>query len=45
MAMDLSPPPIPQAGRLGADQELAILMEIGRILSSTLDLRESFQKN
>src|SRR5208282_3451161 len=25
-------------------QELAILMEIGRILSSTLELRESFQK-
>src|ERR1700689_1030637 len=42
--MDLTVPPIPQAGRIGADQELAILMEIGRILSSTLDLRESFQK-
>src|SRR5277367_1399177 len=42
--MDLTTPPIPQAGRIGADQELGILMEIGRILSSTLDLRESFQK-
>ena len=42
--MDLTVPPIPQAGRIGADQDLAILMEIGRILSSTLDLRESFQK-
>jgi len=42
--MDVELPPIPQAGRIGADQELGILMEIGRILSSTLDLRESFQK-
>src|SRR5271155_4888493 len=42
--MDLGLPPNPQAGRIGADQELHILMEIGRILSSTLDLRESFQK-
>jgi Nif-specific regulatory protein len=44
MIMDLSLPPNPQAARIGADQELAILMEIGRILSSTLELRESFQK-
>src|SRR5271155_2265260 len=42
--MDLGLPPNPQAGRIGADQELHILMEIGRILSSTLDLRDSFQK-
>ena len=27
-----------------ADQELAILTQIGAILSSTLDLREAFQK-
>src|SRR5271168_2798705 len=44
MTMDLTVPPIPQAPRISADQELAILMEIGRLLSSTLDLRESFQK-
>ena len=37
-------PPNPQAPRIGADQEIAILTEIGRILSSTLELRESFQK-
>src|ERR1700761_6656466 len=42
--MNVEEPPIPQAGRIGADQELAILTEIGRILSATLDLRESFQK-
>src|ERR1700677_35742 len=42
--MDLATPPNPRAPRIGADQELAILTEIGRILSATLDLRESFQK-
>jgi Nif-specific regulatory protein len=42
--MGLGSTPNPQAARLGADQELAILMEIGRILSSTLELRDSFQK-
>jgi Nif-specific regulatory protein len=42
--MEPTATPNPQAPRIGADQELAILMEIGRLLSSTLDLRESFQK-
>jgi Nif-specific regulatory protein len=42
--MDPSPTPNVQAPRIGADQELTILTEIGRILSSTLDLRVSFQK-
>ncbi len=42
--MTLGYPPNPQAPHGGADQEIAILTEIGRILSSTLDLRESFQK-
>src|SRR5271154_1187130 len=42
--METTSTPNPQAPRISADQELAILMEIGRILSSTLDLRESFQK-
>ncbi|MGA3068418.1 MAG: sigma 54-interacting transcriptional regulator, partial [Tepidisphaeraceae bacterium] len=36
--------PNSQATRVSSDQELAILMEIGRILSSTLDLREAFGK-
>src|SRR5688500_7547800 len=36
--------PNPQAAVVMADQELSILMEIGRILSSTLDLREAFGK-
>src|ERR1700692_3078294 len=44
MAMDAASSPNPQAARIGADQELAILMEIGRILSSTLELREAFGK-
>src|SRR4051794_29539298 len=34
----------PQAGGFTADQELSILMEIGQILSSTLDLRDAFGK-
>jgi Nif-specific regulatory protein len=42
--MDPIPTPNVQAIRGGADQELTILTEIGRILSSTLDLRESFPK-
>src|SRR5580700_6207661 len=42
--MDPISSPNPQASRIGADQELAILIEIGRILSSSLELRESFQK-
>src|SRR5579862_3412819 len=42
--MDLVPSPNPQAHNDSADQELAILMEIGRILSSTLELREAFGK-
>src|SRR5439155_14798858 len=33
-----------QAIELRADQELSILMEIGQLLSSTLELREAFQK-
>src|SRR5579872_2704232 len=44
IAMDPISSPNPQAPRISADQELAILMEIGRILSSSLELRESFQK-
>src|SRR5688500_19112604 len=36
--------PNPQAAVVMADQELSILMEIGRILSSTLDLRDAFGK-
>jgi Nif-specific regulatory protein len=42
--MSLGSPPNPQAGPVALDQEIAILTEIGRILSSTLELRESFQK-
>jgi Nif-specific regulatory protein len=42
--MDFGTPPIPQAPPTSADQELAVLTEIGRILSSSLELRESFQK-
>jgi Nif-specific regulatory protein len=42
--MSLGFTPNPQASPAGLDQEIAILTEIGRILSSTLDLRESFQK-
>src|SRR4051794_40829808 len=34
--------PIDQASLLRGDQELSILTEIGRILSSTLELREAF---
>jgi Nif-specific regulatory protein len=33
-----------RAAMLGSDQELSILMEIGQILSSTLELRETFAK-
>ena len=36
--------PNSQAAVFMADQELSILMEIGRILSSTLDLRDAFGK-
>src|ERR1700678_3954542 len=42
--MDFGLTPNAQAPRVSPDQELAILTEIARILSSTLDLRESFQK-
>jgi Nif-specific regulatory protein len=42
--MELGPQPNAQAIRSTPDQELAILTEIGRILSSTLELRESFGK-
>jgi Nif-specific regulatory protein len=42
--MDAGQPPIPQAYRPGGEQELAILTEIGQILSSTLELREAFAK-
>jgi Nif-specific regulatory protein len=35
-------PPISQASAARADQELAVLTEIGQILSSTLQLREAF---
>jgi Nif-specific regulatory protein len=36
--------PIPQAAAPLAEQELAVLTEIGEILSSTLELREAFPK-
>jgi len=42
--MEFGPQPNPQAPQSSSDQELAILTEIGRILSSTLELRESFGK-
>lgn len=42
--MDLPETPNVQATRVVADQELTVLTEVGRILSSTLDLRESFPK-
>ena len=35
-------PPLDQASLLRGDQELSILTDIGRILSSTLELREAF---
>src|SRR5580698_1378713 len=44
MVMTAAQTPIGQALVGGADQELAILTEIGLILSSTLDLRETFGK-
>jgi Nif-specific regulatory protein len=44
MVMELGMPPNPQAPHPSSDQELAILMEIGRLLSSTLDLRDGFAK-
>jgi Nif-specific regulatory protein len=37
-------PPINQADSFRADQELSTLTDIGHILSSTLELREAFQK-
>jgi len=42
--MELTPPPNPQAGPASSEQELAILTEVARILSSTLDLRGAFGK-
>src|SRR3954447_17704022 len=42
MVMSPGTPPIVNAPSGVADQELAILMEIGRILSSTLELRDAF---
>ena len=40
----MTPPPNVHAPRASSDHELAILQELGRILSSTLELREAFQK-
>ncbi|MGA2582687.1 MAG: sigma 54-interacting transcriptional regulator [Tepidisphaeraceae bacterium] len=42
--MDVIPSPNVHAPRTSSDQELAILQELGRIISSTLELREAFQK-
>jgi Nif-specific regulatory protein len=42
--MTLQAVPTPQATPSHADQELAILTEIGHLLSSTLELRETFGK-
>ena len=42
--MTSTPPPSFEATGMRADQELSTLIEIGRILSSTLELREAFQK-
>src|SRR5580658_10077965 len=44
MTMSLAGPPNPEAVPADNDQELAILTEIGQILSSTLDLRDAFGK-
>jgi Nif-specific regulatory protein len=44
MVMEFSSSPNPQAHQVSSEQELAILMEIGRILSSTLELRDAFGK-
>src|SRR5438874_9373933 len=44
MVMPAEHTPAIQAIELRADQELSILMEIGQLLSSTLELREAFQK-
>lgn len=38
------PPPVPSATPAKTDQEMAILTEIGQVLSSTLELREEFAK-
>jgi len=42
--MNSATTPIPTASNSPADYELSILTEIGQILSSTLDLRDAFQK-
>jgi Nif-specific regulatory protein len=42
--METGAAPIPQARSSSSEQELAILTEIGRILSSTLELRDAFGK-
>jgi Nif-specific regulatory protein len=42
--MTLASSPTPQAAAVRNDHELAILTEIGQILSSTLELREAFGK-
>ena len=44
MVMVPPPPPKSDAAYERDDQELAILTEIGQILSSTLELREAFGK-
>jgi Nif-specific regulatory protein len=44
MVMTTTPSPSFEAAGMRADQELSTLIEIGRILSSTLELREAFQK-
>jgi Nif-specific regulatory protein len=44
IVMTLAPTPINHASEPRADQELSTLTEIGRILSSTMELREAFQQ-
>jgi Nif-specific regulatory protein len=44
MVMELGQSPNEQAPRGAADQELAILTQIGQMLSSTLELRDAFAK-
>src|SRR5690242_1237380 len=44
MVMSSALPPNVSATEQRADQELSVLMEIGQILSSTLELREAFGK-
>jgi Nif-specific regulatory protein len=44
MDMAVALPPNPPASSHAPDQELSILMEIGQLLSSTLELRDAFGK-